>query len=260
MRRIVTAKHNMIPTFMIVFALPVLVLLICGCPHTPPAGDYILIYNGPSADADGVDALTDAFEDLGYDVEYIARLSSLPAMLENAQAFVIGGTGYNTGRIIDALWNVKGELKTYIQNGGRFLGICGGAYIASKGSQWDDGYEEGISLVNAESFEYDPDYEDPQIITVTWLGAARSIYLQGGPAFDAAALPGAQILARYEDNTVAAFISASGNGKIALCGPHPEADASWLIDNPPPLNANQWTDTRDLFNAMVDDLMDGAAR
>ncbi len=234
------------------FVLFLILIFLFSCAHeVDPGKDFILIYNGTSADADGVLQMEKAAEELGFEARFISRLANLPDQLEGASLFVIGGTSGNTAKILDPLYDVSDDLKAWIRGGGRYLGICGGAYIASRGSQWDDGYEEGLALVDAESFTYDPNYDDPQIITVTWQGTQRPIYYLNGPAFQAADLPGAEILARYSDTRVAAFISSLGSGKIALCGPHPEADESWLIDNPEPRDASSWAPTWDLFISML---------
>lgn len=230
-------------------------LSISSCNNDDPVtGSYILIYNGVSSDSYCVSNMEKGFKELGYEVQFISNLSKLPDMLPDAKAFVIGGTNDDTQKILDPLYNVEADLKNYINNGGKYMGICGGAYIASKGSQWDDGYEDGISLVDIESVEFDKNYHDAQIINVQWLSNQRSIYLLGGPAFNSSDIPDATILAKYFDNRVAAFLMNSGNGRILLCGPHPEADSTWL-DGENVKNANNWSETWDLFIDMTKKLM-----
>jgi glutamine amidotransferase-like uncharacterized protein len=145
-----------------------------------------------------------------------------------------------------------------IENGGRYLGICGGAYVGSKGSQWSDGYETGMGLVDIESFAFSQN-TDPQILPISWSGTQRTIYYQYGPAFHENDIPAnSQVLAYYTDaaHSVAAFAANVGSGKVLLCGPHPEADSTWLIDDPEPLNAETWTDTRDIFGNIFDTLLE----
>lgn len=226
----------------------------CKNDDDPVTSSYILIYNGVSADSYCVSNMEKGFKELGYEVQFISDLSKLPAMLPNAKAFVIGGTDDDTQKILDPLYKVENDLKNYISNGGRYMGICGGAYIASKGSQWDDGYEDGISLVDVESVEFDKDYHDAQIINVQWLRAQRNVYLLGGPAFNGSDIPDATILAKYNDNRVAAFLLNSGNGRILLCGPHPEADSTWL-EGENVKNAGNWMNSWDLFLDMTKKLM-----
>lgn len=217
--------------------------------------DYILIYNGRSADRDSVRAIARAVGQLGRDVEYISELSDLPDKLRYAEAFVIGGTTYDTGYILEPLMLVREALDDYIYAGGRYLGICGGAYIASTGSEWEDGYEVGIGIIDVESFEYESEINNPQIISVSWLGADRSIYYLNGPGFYEHSLSNANIYAYYEPGVVAALITEYGSGKIALSGPHPEADITWLIDDPEPLDADKWSTTWDLFLQLFEELL-----
>lgn len=226
----------------------------CNNDDDPVNGNYILIYNGVSADSYCVSNMEKGFKELGYQVQFISNLSKLPEMLPNAKAFVIGGTDDDTQKILDPLYKVETDLKNYINNGGKYMGICGGAYIASKGSQWDDGYEDGISLVDVESAEFDKNYHDAQIIKVQWLGVQRSLYLLGGPAFNSSDIPEATILAKYNDNRIAAFLQNSGSGRILLCGPHPESDSTWL-DGENVLNSGEWTNSWDLFLDMTRKLM-----
>ena len=129
---------------------------------------------------------------LGHRVGYIADLENLPEALKGATAFMIGGTEDDTGDLLMALADVETELRGYIERGGHYLGICGGAYLASLGSDWPEsegGREDDIGLVAVESFAFDLKNSAPQIITVQWpKGTSRSIYYQYGPAFDPKAL------------------------------------------------------------------------
>jgi glutamine amidotransferase-like uncharacterized protein len=220
--------------------------------------NYILIYDGEVADADGVTKVAEMAEKQGFEVEYISNLRQLPEMLDGAVAFIIGGTDDETTDLLEDLYAVQEDLKSYVENGGCYLGICGGAYVASNGSQWDDGYEIGMGLVDIESFAYDKEYSDPQIIPITWFGTQRTIYYQYGPAFAKNTIPAnSEILAYYnnENQDVAIFKTTIGEGTVIFCGPHPEADETWLIDDPEPINADTWSDTKDIFEKIFDELV-----
>jgi len=219
--------------------------------------DYILIYNGYIADKDGVEKVAQMAMEKGFEVVYISRLKKLPDLLVNAKAFIIGGTSGDTGDLLEDLADVQDDLKTYINNGGSYLGICGGAYVASKGSQWSDGYETGMALVDIESFAFDKNYSDAQIITISWKSTDRTVYYLNGPAFSKNDMSAnCNALAYYTNvsQDVAVFKTEFGKGNIILCGPHPEADESWLIDSPEPLNADKWTNGWDMFSVIFDQL------
>lgn len=246
-------KH---PNYILLLLLLFVLLMLHCNPEIPE--EYILVYNGAVADRDGVEKITQMAEEQGFPVVFISNLKKLNERLDNAKAFIIGGTEGDTGDLLDDLFEVQDELKSYIVAGGNYLGICGGAYVASKGSQWADGYETGIGLVNIESFPYDTQYTYPQIISIRWFGVQRTIYYQNGPAFASKDLPvNSEVLALYtnQDQDIAAFKALSGKGKVILVGPHPEADESWLVDDPSPLYAASWTNTHDIFKTIFEILV-----
>ncbi len=143
-------------------------------------------------------------------------------------------------------------IKHYVNSGGRYLGICAGAYYAArsilyaKGSAYEVkgpralGFFPGLAVgpVGAPR-PFDPDgFTSPRIGTlrdrdsnILW----KSIYW-GGPAF--APLTAADtsdivdILARYEDpeaqNSPAIIRCKVGEGRAVLCGVHPEITPSDL--------------------------------
>jgi glutamine amidotransferase-like uncharacterized protein len=253
---IVTWKHRIGKLFLLLF---VSLIFITSCKKDDEATEnFILIYNGKVADNDGVQKVAQMAAEKGYSVNYISNISELPDKLNGAKAFVIGGTTDDTQSLVDDLNVVKADLVSYINNGGRYLGICGGAYIGSKGSHWPGGYETDLGLVDIESFAYDSVYTDPQIISISWKNNNRPIYYQYGPAFSAGNIPANSSILAYYNNAnhdVAAFTTKVGSGRILLCGPHPESDETWLSDNPAPLHADQWTNTWDIFMDFFNTLM-----
>lgn len=256
MKLIFKIKYHSCQLFIFISTILFFLITFSSC-EKGQSENYILIYNGSIADADGVAKIAQMTEEKGFKPEYISNLNKLPKMLENAKAFIIGGTSEDTGDLLDEIDESKDELKKFIENGGKYLGICGGAYIASKGSKWSDGYETGMGLVDIESFAYDSIYTDPQIISISWLATQRTIYYQYGPAFTKKSIPSnSKIFAYYNNkNTdVAVFSTSIGRGRIVLCGPHPEADVTWLDDNPEPLDANTWKNTHDIFSYIFDNL------
>lgn len=232
-----------VPAYVIAVVLGFLAvpgLSAAGAPDWKAAkSPYVLIYRGEGVAEGGPEALEAVAAGVGRKVAFIENLTELPVALAKAEAFVIGGTEDDTGGLLQALAEVEKELKAYIGAGGRYLGICGGAYLASTGSDWPEsegGREDDLGLVQVESYAFDPKNPDPQIIMVQWpRGTTRSIYYQYGPAFDPSALakgvPGVEVLAWYATGSVAAFAAPSGKGRIVLCGPHPEAVEDWLEED-----------------------------
>ena len=205
-----------------------------------------LIYNGKAASRGGPEAIASVVQSLGMRVVYFDNPQKLPALLDSAKICVFGGTDDNLTPLIEQLTpEVRESLINWIKTGGRYVGICGGAYIASKG--WEEAHFTVktlglVPLMSAAWIEQTPS----RIITITWAGKNRPIYYQYGPAFIENESVHIEVLSRYNNGKVAALAYKLGEGVIVLFGPHPEADGTWLIDTPTPLNAENWKSTRDI--------------
>lgn len=207
------------------------VLMASSAPAREP---YALIYNGPTADPASTEAISSVVQQLGLPVRYIANLDDLPTQLGEAKVFIIGGTDDDVEPLLQRFTPaLRTTLKTYLRQGGRYLGICGGAYLASLGWPEEDRFVEGLALVPAQSDGYDQDFE-AKIYPVTWLGETRQMYYQAGPSFALAESPespeSVARLAYFEDRQLAALMSTFGAGKVAVSGPHPEAPDSWRAE------------------------------
>lgn len=197
----------------------------------PAREPYALIYNGPTADPASTEAISSVVQQLGLTVRYIANLDDLQTQLGDARVFIIGGTDDDVEPLLQRFTPaLRSTLKTYLRLGGRYLGICGGAYLASLGWPEEDRFVEGLALVPAQSDGYDQDFE-AKIYPVTWLGETRQMYYQAGPSFALAESPETVArLAYFEDRQLAALMSTFGAGKVAVSGPHPEAPDSWRAE------------------------------
>ena len=209
-------------------------LLVSGVLMASPAParePYALIYNGPTADQASTEAISSVVQQLGLTVRYIANLDDLPTQLGEAKVFIIGGTDDDVEPLLQRFTPaLRTTLKTYLRQGGRYLGICGGAYLASLGWPEEDRFVEGLALVPAQSDGYDQDFE-AKIYPVTWLGETRQMYYQAGTSFALAESPESVArLAYFEDRQLAALMSTFGAGKVAVSGPHPEAPDSWRAE------------------------------
>jgi len=197
----------------------------------PAREPYALIYNGPTADQASTEAISSVVQQLGLPVRYIANLDDLPTQLGEAKVFIIGGTDDDVEPLLQRFTPaLRSTLKTYLRQGGLYLGICGGAYLASLGWPEEDRFVEGLALVPAQSDGYDQDFE-AKIYPVTWLGETRQMYYQAGPSF--ALVESTESVARlayFEDRQLAALMSTFGAGKVAVSGPHPEAPDSWRAE------------------------------
>ena len=111
-------------------------------------------------------------------------------------------------------------ITEYVRNGGRYLGICMGAYWA--------GSEYFNMLQNADAVQYitrpgtDTRRPHPKAIDVTWLGGEEKMYFYDGCAIigDPAEYT---TIARYRNGDAMAVIQ----NRIGLIGCHPESEAFW---------------------------------
>ena len=228
-------------------------VLMAGSPVVA-ADRYALIYNGIGATEGGPEGLAAIAGKIGLPVRYVAEAAELPGLLKNAALFGIGGTEDNTEPMRKSFTpEIMEAIREYVRQGGRYAGICGGGYFASRGWEEKAGFVEGFGLIPADSEVFGPDY-DPHIITVQWLGKPLAIFYQGGPEFGLEeSIEAVEVVAVYEGGAVASLLCSYGRGKVWVSGPHPEADESWLEEDN--LNGYNWRPTQGLAVDMMKDLM-----
>lgn len=123
------------------------------------------------------------------------------------------------------------NLKDYIKNGGNYLGICAGAYLAGRYSE-DRHNVPAFGLVPLDTIEEEGLSPKAKLLKLNWLGQKRYMYFQSGPSFGLIPFPGARVVARYaKTGNIAALISNLGQGRVGLIGTHPEADEDWYKED-----------------------------
>ncbi|MGH3786012.1 MAG: BPL-N domain-containing protein [Pseudonocardiaceae bacterium] len=143
----------------------------------------------------------------------------------------------------------KSAIKQFVREGGRYLGICMGGFLAEPGhfnvfpGRVDEYYSSrGASVTTA----------DAAVIPVIWRGTTRAMYFQdGGYMVPRRKATGITVLGRYTNGTIAALVSRYGQGKVGLCGPHPEAPPQWYREG----NLTYGGPTQDLGDDLIDTLM-----
>ncbi|MGH3897069.1 MAG: BPL-N domain-containing protein [Pseudonocardiaceae bacterium] len=143
----------------------------------------------------------------------------------------------------------KPAIKHFIREGGRYLGICMGGFLAEPGhfnvfaGRVNEYYSSrGASVTTPES----------AVIPVIWRGTRRTMYFQdGGYMVPSRKSAGITVLARYTNETIAALVAPYGRGKVGLCGPHPEAPPEWYRE----ANLSYGESTQDLGDDLIDTLM-----
>jgi len=145
-----------------------------------------------------------------------------PGFFDDIDLVVFPG-GVGDSDSFDKFFKDKSTLKTvtkYIKGGGRYLGICMGAYWADKG------YFNILRNCRAVQYIRRPNQDTkrphPKALEVNWLGQDTKMYF-----YDGCALIGDQTkfetIARYNNGDPMAIIQ----GRIGLIGCHPESEMFW---------------------------------
>ncbi|WP_328611626.1 BPL-N domain-containing protein [Amycolatopsis sp. NBC_00345] len=219
-------------------ALPVAALLAAGCaqPATgQPAGQpsarppLALVYNGPQ----GCTACAPTIATLlrqaprPYQVKFVDGAPTAAALAE-ADLYVQPGGGADLEGTWQHLSGSAEVVRDWVRNGGSYLGLCFGAYLAGRSPGFDllPGDTTGYAGTPGASV---PDDRDT-VVAVTWQGRPRHMYFQDGPAFALDNDADATVLATYPDGRAAVVVTPYGKGRVGVSGPHPEADESWYDD------------------------------
>lgn len=190
------------------------------------SNQYALIYKGPGSCPGCPEAAGRIAASLKLPIRYIEPGSFTAKTFSNAAVYVQPG-GDDSLNIKEALSAKEiSTLKNYVKTGGRYWGLCAGAYFAGEILD-DEGKVEGLKIIPGDAEPYMRSCK-ACVELVTWQGHKRQMYLQDAPRFrllaDAKVIP----IAYYNNGSIAAFMTDYGKGKVAVSGPHPEADHSWF--------------------------------
>jgi len=214
---------------------------------------YALIYNGPVSAEDCPEAVAAIAKSAGLKVRFVSIPGDIPRLLDNAAVFIIGGTEDDMGPMVKAFTpKVVISIKEYLRKGGRYLGVCGGGFMASTG--WKEGseYMKGFGIIPAEASVFQDIFE-AKILPVKWLRKTRPMFFKAGPDFRLTKTQETvHVIATYSDGSIAALISTYGKGRVAVCGPHPEARELWKDDA---ANSDRWVSSTDLAVQFLKDLL-----
>ncbi len=116
------------------------------------------------------------------------------------------------------------RIKQFVNRGGKYLGICMGAYWADKH------YFNLLCDVRAEQYITRPgtDTRRPHAKAqkVLWKGKEEKMFFYDGCAFSGTGLVYSQIYSLYPNGDPMAIIQ----GRLGLIGCHPESQPSWYSD------------------------------
>jgi glutamine amidotransferase-like uncharacterized protein len=116
------------------------------------------------------------------------------------------------------------RIKQFVRNGGKYLGICMGAYWADKhffDLLVDIQADQYITRPNADTRR--PHAKAQKVL---WKGQEEKMFFYDGCAFHGSGLDTADIYAVYPNGDPMAIIQ----GRIGLIGCHPESTPSWYSE------------------------------
>lgn len=201
----------------------------------------VLIYSDDGAWEDGIIALEHFFDNqnITHTRLYAADLNANTWNKEALAVVFPGGYAYNYQLAISL--DAVDEIRDYVANGGGYIGICAGAYFASKTVAWEGGvypYELGLFDGTAYgSLNYIAPWPN---YTMTDISLNKnnninkgskdkiSVLYYGGPIFTPN--PGVKIdtIATWDsaENTPAIINFEYEKGRVLLLGPHLEVEES----------------------------------
>ncbi|UXV17965.1 BPL-N domain-containing protein [Pseudomonas fluorescens] len=202
--------------------------------HAATPITHVAIYRGPAGCDDCSESVKRALQRLSptYQIDFVGADESVditPHNLARYDLYVQPGGGQDIPAALDSLGKARAEaIRDYVAKGGRYLGLCMGAYLA-------DNSNLGLIPQDLDSEAGRPGFEVAGIadaaVRVVWEGKADSVFYQDGPYFPKAdgASPYTTI-ATYRNGDVAAARYTYEQGVVVLSGPHPEAGKKWFED------------------------------
>nr|WP_314557998.1 BPL-N domain-containing protein [uncultured Pseudomonas sp.] len=199
----------------------------------------IAVYRGPAACEGCAEAIKAAIERLGstYQIDFLGpneRLDISRTSLQRYEAYVQPGGGQDIPAALSSMGQDRiAAIRAYVAQGGQYLGICMGAYLA-------DVDNLGLLDVALDSEVGRPGFpvtsiEDSAVL-VKWGGREHHLFYQDGPYLPQGTGIGFRVIGSYGNGDIAAARYRFGAGVVVLSGPHPEADESWFQDAQVPMN------------------------
>jgi len=215
-----------------------------------------LVYRGPAGCPGCSEAVAALLHNSkwGFDVKYVGpneRLSISDGLkLPNVKLYAQPGGNGSLSQAYRSLRNDARDIQNFVKNGGRYLGICMGGYLA--------GATPGFNLLPGDTDEFvtspgaTVESTKDTTVDVNWRGQSRYMYFQDGPYFILnRGARGVTLLATYTNGEIAAMVAVYGKGKVGGSGPHPEAGRSWYRAYNLPYPGS----TQDLGNDLINTLM-----
>lgn len=215
----------------------------------------VAVYRGYASCDNCSETVKSAIENIDsrYRVDFVGpgeRIDISTESLAGYDIYVQPGGGQDIPGALNSLGDDRvAAIQSYVAHGGRYLGLCMGAYLA-------DASNIGLIPHDLDSEVGRPGFPvktiDDEAVAVRWDGRRESVFFQDGPyLWPASGDAGFREIARYENGDLAAARYSHGKGLVVLTGPHPEADEAWFEDADIPLDKMP---SRDLIKGLLSQL------
>ncbi len=201
---------------------------------------HVAVYAGPGTWRSGLEALFLYLESRGIKYEVVNETQILEGSIENYDVLVIpGGWAYDYFKSLG--YEGENKIKEFVSNGGGYLGICAGAFYASKAIIWESrSYYYSLGIADVDAVGPKEDFPWPtqgyvvinlsDIVQALGLNKIYTALYYGGPEL---VNPSSDVyvLAVYgDDGEPVIVLDRYGNGRIALTGVHLEVrEETWPI-------------------------------
>jgi len=217
----------------------IILILIILSVIVPTKAQDVLIYSDDGTWLDGIIALEKFFEHHNVTTKRLYA-ADLNADTWNKDANVVifpGGYSYNYQLAISL--DAVDELRHYVSKGGAYIGICAGAYFASKTVEWEGGsYPYELALFDGTatgSLDYIAPWPEYKMTQLTLnkdnpinsdSQNSLSVLYYGGPVLTPNTGVEVNTVATWDDaNNTAAIINFEyDDGRVLLLGPHLEIE------------------------------------
>ena len=185
------------------------------------AAPRALVYNGQGACAEGcAEAAFNMAVKAGFDASYVGDNETSSKIFDGAAVWIQPG-GHASKAMSVMAPELKTNLKTFISNGGGYVGFCAGAFVATE--YVGNTNMSGLGILPGKTRLFG---SGADIKKYTWNGSERYLYWEGGPYFQNMPSEVEQI-ATYPNAAPAAVRTTFGKGRVYVAGMHPEAPQSW---------------------------------
>lgn len=196
-----------------------LLFLFCSCLFADTIGIY---KHAPIADPECVDALVSVLVP-EYRVVILNHKTLTSSALKEIDVLVFPGGLGDSDNFNKMLLDKKEVVRDYVYNGGKYVGICMGAYLADSHYFNILGDIEVVQYIKRPRAQIKTEYAT--VADVFWLTQKEKMYVYDAPAFVGALKH--DVLAYYTNGDAAVIIKNYGKGIVLGIGPHLESQEDW---------------------------------